>query len=258
MAYQLENKIFISTRPSGQSDEMKTLFADAGAILLELPVIEIRQKEISEQEKNYFTDLISFQWLVFTSSNGIRYFFEIFEKITGTKKIPETLQLAVIGNKTAGLLKSYGYQPDFINPGNDSEEFAKALEKKIKNDVNKTNILLALGNLARPVLEEQLKEKATVFRTDVYETVLPKSTDKIIMQRIENDEYEMLIITSPSGIQNLLHLNPNLKPEKLRIACIGKTTEKAVTEYGIQPLVTAQKSTTEGIFESIKNYYKTN
>ena len=80
--------------------------------------------------------------------------------------------------------------------------------------------------------------------------------DKETMQLILSDNYEMLLLTSPSGVRNFLKLAWEIQPEKIRMACIGEITSKAAIENNILPLVVAKNSTIEGLFESVLNYYK--
>ena len=76
-----------------------------------------------------------------------------------------------------------------------------------------------------------------------------------IADRIENEKYDMLIFTSPSGIKNFIKLFPKLNENKIRMACIGDTTANSAREKGFHPLVVAQNSSSAGIVESIFNYY---
>jgi len=62
----------------------------------------------------------------------------------------------------------------------------------------------------------------------------------------------MIIFTSPSGIQNFMHIAGDIRPEKLRLACIGTVTAKAADNFGIRPIVVADTPSEEGIF----NYYQ--
>ncbi len=246
----LKDKVFISTRPANDSDELTQLFANVGATLLQMPLIEILPKPLSKEESAVISHLENFQWLIFTSVNGVKYFFENL-----AVELPFSVQIAVIGNKTEKNLNDLGYSASFKNPGSTGEEFAEAFAEKIRNN-GKSKILLALGNLARKVIQDKLADYATCTRIDVYETKEAESVEKKTIEKIENNDYEMLIFTSPSGIQRFVKLvNKNLLP-KIRIACIGETTAKAAIENNIEPKVVATTSSASGLFESIINFYK--
>ncbi len=254
MQQLLKHKVFISTRPKGQSDELWQLFNSEGAEIIEMPCIQIQPVIISDSEIKLFKTLEQFQWLILTSPNGVRHFFRIVKKINGHHKLPESLQIAVIGNKTEKILNDFGYSTTFINPGSTAEEFADAFVQIIKN--SQPNILLPLGNLARTIIQDQLKNIASCTRINIYQTLPPDSLDKKTTELIRNGQYEMLIFTSPSGIFNFFKMTKNINPENLRIVCIGKTTAQAAIENNIQPKIIAKMSNSEGIYNSILDYYK--
>jgi uroporphyrinogen-III synthase len=256
MSLLLHNKIFISTRPEGQSGELEQLFSKVGATLIEMPLIKIQPARLTDEEQKCFKQLHHFKWLIFTSINGVHYFFENLNEIQGNQHLPESLQLAVIGNKTEKVLNSFGYKASFINPGSTGEDFAGAFGQILKHENQKPSVLLALGNLARTVIQDQISEVALCTRINLYQTESPESLDEKVMQLILNDNYEMLIFTSPSGVKNFLKLAGKIQPEKIRMACIGDTTSKTAFENNIIPRVVAENSSAAGLFESILNCYK--
>jgi uroporphyrinogen-III synthase len=256
MSLLLHDKIFISTRPEGQSGELEQLFSNAGATVVEMPLIKIQPAPLTDEEKKCFKQLHHFNWLIFTSPNGIHYFFENLKEIQGNQHLPESLQMAVIGNKTEQVLNGFGYKASFINPGSTGEDFAGAFIQLIKRENQKPTVLLALGNLARTVIQDQISEIALCTRINTYKTEFPETRNEKVMQLILNDNYEMIIFTSPSGVKNFLKLAGKIQPEKIRIACIGETTSKTAFENNIIPKVVAENSSASGLFDSILNYYK--
>lgn len=255
MTLRLHDKLFISTRPKDSSDELAGLLSREGATVLEFPLIEIHAASISENEKSCFHKPEQFNWIIFTSPNGVRSFFRILEELTGSQQLPDNLQFAAIGIKTEAVLQGFGYRSSFVNPGSTAEDFSKPFTEHIKTAGNKPNILLPLGNLARTVIQEELKNEANCTRVDVYKTDVPRYFDEKIMQRIEKGHYDMLIFTSPSGIKNFVMSFLKIKKEDIRMACIGPITYREAIKNGFQPLVTAHNSTAQGIVESIINYY---
>lgn len=250
----LKNKLFISTRPKGQSDELNRLLETAGAKTMEMPLIKIRPAVLTVQESALFDELEKFQWLVFTSPNGVRNFFEILKQ-KEIPVLPRTLQIAVIGQKTEKVLATFGYSPAFVNPGNTGEDFAEAFIQNIKKDSSRLRILLALGNLARTIIQDELINFADCFRVNVYETATPYSLDEKTVQRIKDNRYGMLIFTSPSAIQNFMKLIHHIPAENIRLACIGETTASEARKQGIQPLVVAEDASAQGIVDSIIQFY---
>jgi uroporphyrinogen-III synthase len=255
MTLRLKNKLFISTRPTESSSELTTLLSLEGATVLELPLIETKAAEITIEEKKYFLKLYQFYWVIFTSINGVRYFFDMMKEQTGSYYLPPGLKLAVIGSKTENRLKEYGYTASFVNPGSTAEEFSVSFLPYIENYNSRPVILLPLGNLARTIIQDYLKDIADCVRINIYKTVIPEYSDPDIIQRIRENRYDMIIFTSPSGIQNFLSIMPEAVNKNIRMACIGQVTYREAVEKGFDPVVTALKSSSRGIIDSILNYY---
>ncbi|HZH73046.1 MAG TPA: uroporphyrinogen-III synthase [Mariniphaga sp.] len=255
MTSVLRDKIFISTRPKDASEDLTDILTGMGARVVELPMIEIKANNLSEEGIRYLKKTGQFQWIIFTSANGVNHFFKKFKEITGSYYLQPAIQFAVIGSKTEQVLQEYGYKASFINPGSTAEEFAPSFKHHISKEESKPNILLPFGNLARTVIQDQLKDIATCIRINVYKTEIPKQTDQEIIKQIASDHYDLIIFTSPSGVRNFVKINPDLHTRKIRTACIGAITEREAHINGFETIVTAQRSTTEGLVESIINYY---
>ncbi|GET34167.1 hypothetical protein PbJCM13498_30300 [Prolixibacter bellariivorans] len=250
---KLQNKVFISTRPKGKSEDLKRWFAEEGATLLEFPMIEIQPVPLSGKMEKILKDLSRFDWLVFTSPNGVHCFFEQLKNIRGDFSLPEKIKIATVGKKTAAKLAPYGHSARFINHGQTGDEFAEELCEQV---TDAQQVLLPVGNLARHLIEEKLAGKAKVVRLEVYQTIMPETFDTEVQKRIEADDYELMIFTSPSGIDNFIRLTEKqLTPSALRIACIGFTTAKAAGNYGIEPVLVASMSNSEGLMVAIADHY---
>jgi uroporphyrinogen-III synthase len=255
MTSLLKNKIFISTRPKNSSGELAKFLAQEGATLLEFPLIEIKTLPLYEDEKAFFYRLEKFQWIIFTSPNGVTHFFENLKTLTGSTYLPETLRIGVIGEKTERIVQSFGYAASFVNPGSTADDFSGPFYRSIQNTPTRPNILLPLGNLARTIIQEQLKDVANCTRINVYKTEIPENFDENIVRQIKKDQYDMLIFTSPSGIRNFVQVLPASRGKNIRMACIGPVTYREARENGFKPLVVAEISSAAGIVDSILNYY---
>ncbi len=251
----LQNKIFISTRPESQPDELPELLADEGATVIRWPLIEIKRASLSTHEKQQLMNLHQFHWIVFTSPNGVRHFFESLKELIGTTDLPAGMEIAVIGSKTNKTVLSYGYTSSFVNPGNTAEDFAQPFSRFLTEKGFRPKILLALGDLARNLIQDSLADTGLCTRINVYHTLLPEHIDTNIIQRIHDNRYDMIIFTSPSGIENFLKVYPEGKNKSIPMACIGSVTAGAAAGYGFRPLVVAEKSSAAGIAGSILNYY---
>lgn len=255
MTLILKDKIFISTRPVNDSDDLPALLTGKGAKVIEFPLIQIKIAEITEEEKKEFSEINSFNWIVFTSQNGVRHFFSHLKAITGSHHLDDSVQIATIGVKTEHILLSYGYHSSFVNPGSTAEDFSAPFLKHIEQENTKPKILLPVGKLARTVIQDHLKEAASCVRIDIYKTEFPDNIDQQVIRLIEDNYYDMIIFTSPSGIRNFMKVMSSIPKDEIRMACIGEITNREARNNGFNPLVTASKSSAAGMVESIINYY---
>ena len=254
MSKLLENKVFISTRPAGQSAELESLLSEESATLISMPTIEIRPLPLDEFSWLQLKNLDSFNWIVFTSPNGLKFFFARLFDLQNNYGLPEHLKIAVVGKKTAAHLECYGTSAEFINLGNTAEDFSADF-------INRVNVgervLFPIGNLARSVIEDKISKKAICTRVLFYETVIPETIKEDALQLILNDQYDMIILTSPSGCSNLLQLvSGKMDTTKLRLVCIGQTTSAEVIRSGLEPLITAGMANSQGISSAIINYFQ--
>ncbi|MBI5539390.1 MAG: uroporphyrinogen-III synthase [Bacteroidia bacterium] len=252
----LHNKILISTQPTESFPEFEKALNNSGAIILNFPMISVTEAEITEQEKNTILNIYKFNWLIFTSKNGVQFFLKKHFDLTGKKELPKNLKTAVIGKKTANEFIKNGIKPSYISESNLAEIFSTELKENIieKN----SNVLLLLGNLAGDLIEETLKNYAITTRIDCYENSNPKTVDLEIIKKIKYDEYDLIIFTSSSCFSNFAETlkNHGIKIKNLRVVSIGKSTTNTMNEYGVKPVITAKQSNIEGIVQEIKTYYK--
>lgn len=252
MGKLLENKVFISTRPAGQSAELENLLSEESATLLAMPTIDVRPLPLTEFAWMQLKNIDSFNWIVFTSPNGLRYFFASLFELQNNYGLPGHLKIAVVGKKTAASLECYGTSASFINLGNTAEDFSADFINRVSPG---ERVLFPIGTLARSVIEDQISKKADCTRVLFYETVLPETLNEEAFQLILTDQYDMIVLTSPSCCNNLIRLiSGKADPAKLRLVCIGQTTSAEVIRNGIEPLITAGTANSQGIYTAIINY----
>jgi uroporphyrinogen-III synthase len=254
MSKLLENKVFISTRPAGQSAELESLLAEESATLVSMPTIEVRPLPLDEFSWLQLRNLDSFNWIVFTSPNGLKFFFDRLFELQNHYGLPEQLKIGVVGKKTAAHLECYGTSAAFINLGNTAEDFAADFINRVNAN---ERVLFPIGNLARSVIENKISKKAICTRVLFYETVMPQTINEEALSLIINDQYDMIILTSPSGCSNLLQLvSGKMDITSLRLVCIGQTTAAEVIHSGIEPIITAGMANSQGISSAIINHFQ--
>ncbi|MBN2805650.1 MAG: uroporphyrinogen-III synthase [Prolixibacteraceae bacterium] len=254
MGNRLSTRIFISTRPKNQNEDLRRLIENEGAQLLEMPTIDLQPVVLGEKETALFRQLDQFSWIVFTSPSGIHFFFHFLKAITGSYHMPASVKIAVVGKKTEQLLPEYGHESTLTNPGNTGAELAVEMKKAINAS---DRLLFPEGSLARGIVAEALSAVAPCTSLLVYQNNMPEVIDQEILQEIILNHYDAIILTSPSGFINLIHALPaDFDQKQLRLICIGTTTEAEVRSNGLIPLATAVMSNAQGIVQTILEVYQ--
>ena len=249
----LKDKVIISTRALEPGDTLPDVLKARGAKLISLPMIEITRTLLRSDEMDLMKNLDFFDWIFFTSKNGVSHFFKHLIDIKGNTELPKSVKMAVIGVKTAIELDYYGYAPDFISEENTSVDLINLFYKK--HHPENLKILLSLGTLADNMLFDSFSLENKVYRVNVYKTVKPESVDSEILDVIKNNRYDLIVFTSPSTFHNFCSFYDVNLIGKLKMVSIGSTTTKAMKDAGLEPLLTAKKSNAEGLRDAIIEYY---
>ena len=250
----MEGKIIINTAPTGSTDLIGENLKRLGAVVLSMPVIEIIQLKIPSSTLQKIIGRKTCQWLVFTSRKGVDSFFKQLKPA-----LPEMpgypFRTAVFGKRTAIALHDHGLKPDLVNLGNTSADLLKNLYPVLQSG---DKVLLVLGDLASNLLEDSLKSKVKVERLNVYRTIFVASLDHEMLQRIKAENYDLILFTSPSGFRSFMHHTAGVMDlSKLKIACLGPTTEEAILAEGLKPLVVAKPSGKVGLIKGIEHFFAT-
>jgi uroporphyrinogen-III synthase len=250
----MHDRVFISTQPEDSFPELVAALKDTGAKLLNFPMITVREAPVSKEQEVLFKGVSDFDWLVFTSRNGVHYFLEIFKRINGYAFAPGNINTAVIGGKTGNELIKNGIVPSFISESSNAGIFAIELKQELIP--RGARVLLLLGDLAGNAIQDSLNGHAECHRINCYKTIAPDLINEKILSLISSDEYALIIFTSSSGFDNFAALMQKraINIQRLRVASIGKSTLKTMNNYGIDPVFTAKQSNLEGIANEIKHY----
>jgi len=250
----LLNKTIISTRPATQNDELKEYLSGKGAKVIDFPLIDITGLEPDETIQDVINIVQKFNWLIFTSKNGVFFFFRILLEYGITFDVLRNLKIASYGTKTTLEIEKFGLSSSFNSTSNTSHDFLA----EIKDNIIKPNdrVLLILGELASSILENGLKEIADVTRINVYKTTDKKDYIPETLDLISNENYDLLLFTSPSGFRNFYKIiNENNIHSKLKIGCIGLTTADEVKRLGYEPVLISSKPDGLNFALEIENYF---
>ncbi|ANB60569.1 uroporphyrinogen-III synthase [Anoxybacteroides amylolyticum] len=248
----LSGKTVLVTREKEQARAFSEQLKKAGAIPLEIPLISVSAVSETKEIKECVRHLSRYDWLVFTSANGVRFFFTF---IRDTMPLPN---VAVVGKKTATALEKRGITPSVVPDEFIAEGLAEAMKSLVKpND----RVLLVKGNLARPALKESLVHLgADVTDLVVYETKMNDSSKAQLLDLLKKNAIDILTFTSPSTVESFMNVMNEIKWEPLLahcvIACIGPVTKQAAENVGLMVHICPEQYTIDGMIKAMETFFQ--
>lgn len=253
----LFGKRILVTRSREQASALSEEIEALGGEPLEFPTIGVADPEDYGPLDRAIEELGKYNWVVFTSVNGVKFFFKRLQ--FHNKDIRQLYQarLCAIGPKTREALVNYGLLADFIPEEYRAEEIVKGLRGKVMPG---DSVLLPRADIARRVLPEALnKMGADVAEATAYRTVMGSGDSRLILKMIEEKQIDLVTFTSSSTVRNFVKMldTPDLKRllEGIAIACIGPITADTVREMGFTVNVVARDYTIKGLLEAILEYF---
>lgn len=270
----LEGQRILITRTQEQAGIIGSQLSALGAVPVEFPTIQIVAPDDWEPLDNALKRLCEadcYDWIVFTSANGVQYFFERLIKLGYSVKSISNVHVAAIGPATALTLAKYGTKVDLVPATYIAEAVAAALIEDVRTlggSVEGKRVLLARAAEARNVLIHELQTAGV--EVDVVATYRTIGVDKedergqIILPQLKADELDVITFTSSSTVRNfmqwLIEYDAKFAETFIRlvaelgrpkIACIGPITSHTARECGLQVHIEAQVYTITGLVEAI-------
>ena len=249
-------KRILITRAREQSGEFATLLKKTGAEVMELPTIEIVPPFSWKELDRILPRLRSYDWLIFTSANGVHFFWQRLRE-KGKIRLPSSMKVCAIGPATAKQLKEKKISVDYIPKEFIAESILDGFQKKF---IKGKRILLARAKKARDILPKGLRKMgAKVDVVGVYRTVKPKGGSKRLKQLLTDGKIDVITFTSSSTVNHFADL---LKKEDLKkrlkgiaIACIGPVTAKTAKEWGMKVQIQPKQYTIPALARAIVEYF---
>lgn len=253
----LHGKTFIATCAQGKTQVLKRLLEPKGARVLSFPLIQIiPHKENLAAIRQQLGELASYQWIIFTSTNGVAYFFYWLKEFQLAFQ-PADFKFAVIGKATGEALIQQGIQPHFVSESVDSIEFARQLQQVLGGESQK--VLVPTGNLASNNLEKVLGDLHQINYLLVYKTETTPNADKSVAAQIKEGTYDMIFFLSPSAVNAFVTIFQQLIDVKsIKSAAIGRVTRKAMEQAGIKPKFVPSLPNLELMAQELEQFYEIN
>jgi uroporphyrinogen III methyltransferase/synthase len=249
------------TRPESQADPLAEQLRALGAEVVLQPAICIVDPPDWNPVDQALTRLNTFQWLVFSSANGVRYFFERWQRVEsqfgdiGGKKRSTadfhrqfpTLKLAAIGPGTADELARCQVHADLIPQAFQAEALAESLCREARGH----RFLLARASRGREVLAEQLTAAgADVEQIVVYSSLDVQTADPVVAEMLVSGRIDWITVTSSAIARSLVRLFGEAL-HRSKLACISPLTSNTLRELGYEPAAEATEYTMSGLVSAM-------
>jgi uroporphyrinogen III methyltransferase/synthase len=244
----LFGRTVLVTRPSHQSDSLSSQLRELGANVLVQPAVEIAEPHDWSPVDSVISRIDQFDWLVFSSSNGVEYFFRrLFETGCDARHLGHA-RLAAIGPATVEALAQYHLQAD-LQPGEHYR--AESLAETLRPHVRGKRVFLARASRGREVLAELLSAAgAEVEQTVVYESRDVSVANNQVRQTLAAGRIDWVTVTSSAIARSLVQLFGNdLKHAQL--VAISPLTAEMLADLGYPAATVATVYTTTGILDAI-------
>ena len=247
----------VVTRARAQASELVRRLSDLGAACLECPTIKVVPPEDWNRLDAAIDNLGTYDWLVFTSVNGVSFFFErLYEKEKDVRALKD-VSTAAIGPATAKRLRDFGLKSDIIPETYQAESIVEAFRQE---PMNGKRVLLPRAKEARSVLPVELRKiGAIVDEIAAYQTEQAHENVDVLIKRLEEGSIDLLTFTSSSTVRNFKALLPPDRFESLidgvTVAGIGPITADTARELGFKVDIMAQDYTIDGLCEAILKHY---
>jgi len=255
----LLGKSIVVTRAREQASGLAATLAGLGAEVIQFPTIEIRPLPDYAQLDAAIARLSEYAWLIFTSVNGVKYFWMRLEQAGKDSRALGACKVAAIGPATADALRERGIMPDFIPDRYVAEGVVEGLLAREAGNLTGMRMLLPRAAKAREVLPEELGRAGALLDViSAYETVPAASRKDEVLARLNEGTLDCVTFGSSSTVENFLELIPaaTLKEHSAtRLAAIGPVTAETLRKNGLEPHIQPEEYTIPALVEAVKTHF---
>ena len=248
----------VVTRARAQAGELSALLGDLGARVLEFPTIDIQPPQDFDPLDKAIRELDSFDWLVFTSVNGVDAFLDrLGHHALDVRAVPRAAKIAAIGPATADRIRATGLRVDVV-PG---EYRAESLLEEISGaTLVGRRVLIPRAKVAREVLPEKLRDAgAEVVVPPAYRSVPSNEGKDALAGSLQGGEVDCITFTASSTVENFVRAfgeeEAGRMLEETRVACIGPITADTARDYGIRVDAEAAEYTMPGLVQAVVDLF---
>jgi len=235
----LEGRRIVVTRPPSRADVLAGELGRLGATTLVVPLVRIEPPEDASALERALADLDRYDWLVFTSANGV----------DAVRKLAANLgdaRIAAVGPVTAAAVRTLGVEPSFVPERFAAEDIVAGVDP-----LSGARILLPQADIADPGLAEELRKRgAIVDAIPAYRTVevAPRASELAELRAAD-----AVVLASGSAARSLASRGG---AGEALVVCIGPKTADAARDVGLPVGLVAREATSEGIIQALVSHFQ--
>lgn len=250
----LAGRRIVVTRPRAQAVEWRAQLEAHGAEVIELPLIQVTKHYDKSTLVEVFSELTQYEWIIFTSANGARFFFEEFLKGFDDIRALGLVRIACVGEATADVVCGLHLRVDLQPKKANAEELAQALIER--ESIDSAKVLVVTGNLNRDTLVDKLHEaRAIVDRLPIYKTEETDLAADPVAGDFREKGADAILFASPSAVQSFFDqaaaLKLGAKAKRPLAGSIGATTTAAMKQLGLPVDFEAAHASLDALVEAL-------
>lgn len=250
-------KKFVVTRAAEQAGEFSAKLAARGATILECPTIRLVGPESWQLLDLAIRELSSYDWVVLTSGNAVRYFFQRMDTLGLDARALSGCRICAVGPKTADEIRSFGIKPDLVPTDYKAEG---VVEEFSRLDMQGSRVLFPRADKARDVIQRELKRMGAHVDSPVaYRNVFPERLPPETLFALEKRSVDCITFTSSSTVQNLAAmLGEELMLDMLKgvaVASIGPITSKSCRDLGLKVDIEPELYTLDALADALEVHF---
>lgn len=257
---ELFGKRFVVTRAREQAGQLTQMLEKKGAEVIELPFIEVKQEFDAARLSEILAGIAVYEWVIFTSANGVKTFFELFYKAFDDIRCLGPMRIAAVGAATARAIEAHKLKVDFVPKQANAEALAKEL---IENEgMESVQVLVVTGNQNREELVTKLETEGRAI-VDVLPLYKTRKTDLLkndAAARFRQEGADAILFTSSSTVHSFIDQSAAFELEEGArrpvLGSIGPMTSKTLTEKKLPIGFEASVSSLEHFVDAAITHFK--
>ena len=248
----LFGKRIVVTRTRKQAGALSGKLRALGADVLEIPTIRIEPPTLLREFAELVKDSHTYDWIVFTSPNGVDAFFHWFYRLFSDARDIGGARIAAVGPATAARVREFHLKVDVQPATAVAEALVEALQEEMS--VENLKILIVRPEATREVVGQALTRLGAIVDEAMAYRTVPETAEGVALERFRREGADLITFASGSSVENFLALKLE-RPTGMRVASLGPVTSRALRDAGLTVDVESPAADLDAFVEAIRRSF---